>query len=128
MKEKEKLNKAGVHTLLDPYFWLIIQVVVLFVFAGRMDILQAWIYFFVCIIVITIVDFFLLRFAINLLNVRGGIPKDTKTWDKPLLLVLFSCSLFFVPLVAGLDIRFQWFILDFFDYSISVLEFMHRIY
>lgn len=121
-ENKKKLTKGGIHALVDPYWWLILQVVILFIAAGRLDMPQVWLYFIVVVIASTLINIILFKYALDLLNKRGEMPEGTPTWDKICLAVLFGNTLIFIPLVAGLDIgRFLWSNLGFFWMIVGIV-------
>jgi protein-S-isoprenylcysteine O-methyltransferase Ste14 len=105
-----KLNKSGIKVLVGTFLGPSIQVVLLFVSAGRVNIPRAWFY-----LVVSLVGMFggiVLVGIVNpeLLNHRGQWKKkkDTKRWDKFLLPVFGIMGFYILPVVIGLDIRFQW--------------------
>lgn len=105
-----KLNKFGIKVLVGTFLGPFIQVALLFISAGRMDIAGGWIY-----LVVSLVGMFggiVLVGMVNpeLLNHRGQWEKkkDTKPWDKVLLIVFGITGFYILPVVTGLDIRFQW--------------------
>jgi protein-S-isoprenylcysteine O-methyltransferase Ste14 len=85
----------------------ILQAVILFVSAGRPSWIWAWIYLGICVVSVTINSTIMLRTSPESIAERGR-PKETKDWDK-VIAGLWSLVLFIVlPLVAGLDERFEW--------------------
>jgi protein-S-isoprenylcysteine O-methyltransferase Ste14 len=83
----------------------VLQAVVLFAAAGRLDWTLAWVYLagYVGVVVVTSLT---VRDP-ELIAERGKIRADAKAWDKALT-VLFSVSGLGMLLVAGLDERFGW--------------------
>lgn len=105
-----KLNKSGIKVLVGTFLGPFIQVGLLFISAGRMNIPGGWVY-----LVVSFVGMFggiMLVYKANpeLLNHRGQWEKkkDTKPWDKVLLIVFGLMAFYILPVVVGLDIRFQW--------------------
>ncbi|MCP8304969.1 MAG: isoprenylcysteine carboxylmethyltransferase family protein [archaeon] len=102
-------RKIGIKIILRIPLFIILQAAILFVSAGRIDILRAWI--FVGIIALQYSLGFLLMYKYNpeLINQRArGIRQDTKSWDKVLMPVGIIMS-YVVLVVIGLDVgRFQW--------------------
>jgi protein-S-isoprenylcysteine O-methyltransferase Ste14 len=108
--ENRKLNKFGFKVLVGTFLGPFIQVALLFIFAGRMDIAGGWIY-----LVVSFIGMFggiVLVGMVNpeLLNHRGQWEKkkDAKPWDKVLLIAFGITGFYILPVVIGLDIRFQW--------------------
>lgn len=105
-----KLKKSGIKVLVGTFLGPFIQVTLLFVSAGNINIPRAW-----CYLVISFIGMFggiVLVGMVNpeLLNHRGQWKKkkDTKPWDKFLLIVFGIVGFYILPVVIGLDIRFQW--------------------
>ena len=105
-----KLNRYGIKVLVGTFLGPFIQVGLLFISAGRIDIAQGWVY-----LVVSFIGMFggiILVYKANpeLLNHRGQWEKkkDTKPWDKFLLISYGIVGFYILPFVIGLDIRFQW--------------------
>jgi len=108
-KNTPQLNKTGINVILAPYRWLVIQALVFFIAAGRIDIPRAWIYFGLAFTITTISAFIMWKYAPELANQRGEMKPGTPGWDKILLMTVFLLQLVPLPLAAGLDIgRFKW--------------------
>jgi protein-S-isoprenylcysteine O-methyltransferase Ste14 len=85
----------------------VIQGCVLFLSAGQIDWSWAWLYFGICLCSLSVNSYFMLKYHPDTIAERGH-PKDVKRWDK-VVSGLWSLFLFLlIPLVAGLDKRFQW--------------------
>ena len=88
-------------------FVFILQAVILFLSAGRSNWIWAWVYLGICVVSLSINSTIMLRTSPETIAERGK-PKETKDWDK-LIAGLWSLVLFIVlPLIAGLDERFDW--------------------
>lgn len=86
----------------------LLQAVILFLSAGRLDWLWAWVYLAICLVSVSINGTIMLRASPETIAERGRPSKQTKDWDK-VVAGLWSLILFLaVPLVAGLDMRFSW--------------------
>ncbi len=105
-----KLNKFGVKVLVGTFLGPFIQVALLFISAGRVNIPQGWVYLVVSFIGMFGGIMLVYRANPELLNHRGQWEKkkDTKPWDKVLLIAFCITGFYILPVVIGLDIRFQW--------------------
>lgn len=108
--ENKKLKKSGIKVIVGTFLGPFIQVTLLFVSAGHINIPRAW-----CYLVISFIGMFggiVLVGKVNpeLLNHRGQWKKkkDTKPWDKVLLIAYGITGFYVLPVVIGLDMRFQW--------------------
>jgi protein-S-isoprenylcysteine O-methyltransferase Ste14 len=80
---------------------------VLFLAAGRLDWLWAWVLLGIYLVGVAINAVFMLRNNLETIAERGR-PREMKDWDK-VVSGLWSLAQFLVlPLVAGLDVRFGW--------------------
>jgi protein-S-isoprenylcysteine O-methyltransferase Ste14 len=105
-----RLRRSGIKVLVGTFLGPFVQVTLLFISAGHMNISQAWFY-----LVVSFVGMFggiMLVYKVNpeLLNQRGQWEKkkDTKPWDKVLLIVYGITGFYILPVIIGLDARFQW--------------------
>jgi protein-S-isoprenylcysteine O-methyltransferase Ste14 len=88
-------------------FFVVLQAVVLFLAAGRLDWTWAWVYLGICLLSIAINGMFLLRTSPETIAERGR-PQATQNWDK-VIGGLWALVLYLIlPLVAGLDARYGW--------------------
>jgi hypothetical protein len=84
----------------------LLQGIILFASAGRLHWMWAWMYFGICLGSVVINGSILLRTHPDTIAERGR-AKDIKRWDK-ILSGLWSMALYiFVPLIAGLNFRFE---------------------
>jgi protein-S-isoprenylcysteine O-methyltransferase Ste14 len=87
--------------------FLVLQAVILFLAAGRLNWTWAWVFLGICLVSVSINGTIMLRTCPETIAERGR-PKETKGWDK-VVAALYSLAQFLVlPLVAGLDVRFGW--------------------
>ena len=105
-----RLRRSGIKVLVGTFLGPFIQVGLLFISAGRMNIPQVWFY-----LVVSFIGMFggiMLVYKANpeLLNHRGPWEKkkDTKPWDKVLLIAYGITGFYILPVIVGLDARFQW--------------------
>lgn len=109
--EKGRLDRHGVKRIVEVVAWTALSAVLLFVSAGRLDWLGAWVY--VGISVASILAVFSLAVALRpeLVNARGRARRDMRPFDKAFVKFFISCSVA-LPVVAGLDAgRFGWAVL-----------------
>jgi protein-S-isoprenylcysteine O-methyltransferase Ste14 len=86
---------------------LALQAAILFVCAGRLDWIWAWIFLAINIAVILINGIFLLPTKSEIIAERGR-PKEFKKWDKAVGGLWGVMYYLGVPIAAGLDARFGW--------------------
>ncbi len=85
----------------------VLQALILFAAAGRLDWIWAWVYLGIDVMTVAINSIFLRRINPETIAERGQ-PKEMKDWDK-VVSGLWALALYLaVPLVAGLDERFGW--------------------
>jgi protein-S-isoprenylcysteine O-methyltransferase Ste14 len=91
-------------------FFVILEAVILFAGAGRLDWTWAWVYLAICLGTLVINGTIMLRTSRETIETiaERGQPGDTATWDK-VVSGLWALALYLLlPLVAGLDVRFAW--------------------
>lgn len=87
--------------------FFVIIAAILFLSAGRLDWLWAWVYLGISLVSVIINGAIMLRTSPETIAERGQ-PQETKDWDK-LMGGLWGVVIYFaLPLVAGLDERFSW--------------------
>jgi len=108
--ENKKLKKSGIKVIVGTFLGPFIQGALLFISAGHIHIPRAWFY-----LVVSFIGMFggiMLVYKVNpeLLNHRGQWEKkkDTKPWDKVLLIAYGITGFYILPVIIGFDIRFQW--------------------
>jgi protein-S-isoprenylcysteine O-methyltransferase Ste14 len=88
-------------------FFIVLQAVILFLAAGRLNWTWAWVFLGICLVSVAINGAFMLRTSPETVAERGR-PQATQNWDK-VIGGLWALVLYLVlPLVAGLDVRFAW--------------------
>jgi len=79
----------------------------LFLAAGRINWIWAWVYLGICLVSVLINGSIMLRTNPETVAERGQ-PQETEGWDK-IVGGLWGATIYFaLPLVAGLDVRFDW--------------------
>jgi protein-S-isoprenylcysteine O-methyltransferase Ste14 len=96
------LNRAGTVLI---FFFLIAAI--LFVSAGTLDWVWAWVYLGICLVDMLINASIMLRTSPETIAERSRIG-ETRDWDKVLSGLLALVMYIALPLVAGLDVRFGW--------------------
>lgn len=85
-----------------------LQGVILFVGAGRLDWIWAWVYLAICVATVAINSTFLRRTNLEVVAERGRAVGHMRNWDR-LVSGVWSLSQYLVlPLIAALDVRFGW--------------------
>ena len=86
---------------------ILMMVAILFIPAGRLDWVMGWVYIGVFVLVTAVTA--LVADPELLMEERGRAKEDTESWDKVIftLYSLVSPALA-TPLVAALDVRFEW--------------------
>lgn len=108
-KSNKKLTKSGIKAIFSPFLGLLIQVVLFFVSAGHIEIIQGWIYYGVIFFALILSGLIMWKCLPELTNQRGRVQKGTESWDKAWLLIFFIMTIIIFPIIAGLDVgRFTW--------------------
>lgn len=98
----------GIKRIISVLLNITVLSIILFLSAGTIHIPRFWIYIGIGLIFLVINGILMYKYNPELIKVRGGIKKGTKTWDKILMTIYLLLSISF-PLIAGLDIgRYHW--------------------
>jgi protein-S-isoprenylcysteine O-methyltransferase Ste14 len=100
--EKPRLERSGVNRLLQIFVSIVVMGVVLFLSAGRLDWPAAWIFLGTYTLVILTLGVWVTRKHPDVVNERGKIAHDAKSWDK-VLMTIYSVMILVLLGVAGLD-------------------------
>ena len=102
-----KLDRSGISRIITVLGLLIVFGVTLFSVAGRLDWWEAWAFLGLYLAGILVNGLWGLRNNPAVINERGRISKNAKTWDKVigLFYMLFLLGTF---VLAGLDARLTW--------------------
>lgn len=87
--------------------FMVIIAGILFLASGRLSWIWAWIYLGINVGFMLINGTIMLRLSPETIAERGA-PKETKRWDKIVSGVYALAMYLALPLVAGLDVRFDW--------------------
>jgi protein-S-isoprenylcysteine O-methyltransferase Ste14 len=106
--EKRSSLAAGIVVRVGTIaFFIILQAMILLLAAGRLSWTWAWVYLGICLVSVVINGAIMLRTNPETIAERGR-PQATQNWDK-VIGGLWALLLYLVlPLVAGLDVRFDW--------------------
>jgi protein-S-isoprenylcysteine O-methyltransferase Ste14 len=88
-------------------FMLALEAAILFLAAGRLDWIWAWIFIGINLAVVLVNGTILMRTNPEIVAERGR-PKEVKNWDKAVSGLWALAQYLAIPLVAGLDARFGW--------------------
>lgn len=102
-----KLDRAGISRIVTVLSSLVFFGAILFVSAGRINWLEAWIFLGIYLAGVIANGVWSLRNNPEVLNERGRIGKNAKSWDK-VIGILYMVLLFAIYILAGLDMRFGW--------------------
>ena len=104
---KPELIKGIVTRAVTVVVFLTLNAAILFLAAGRLDWIWAWVYLGICLVSVLINASIMLRTSPETIAERGEL-KMTKTWDKVVSGLSGLAMYIALPLVAGLDVRFGW--------------------
>ena len=102
-----KLDRSGVNRIITVLGTLVLFGAILFVSAGRLNWWEAWIFLGIYLVGITLNGLYSLRHNPDMLNERGRMGENAKSWDKVIGLI-YMVLLFAIYILAGLDARYAW--------------------
>jgi protein-S-isoprenylcysteine O-methyltransferase Ste14 len=110
MNRKPRLTRSGYKRIIVIYAVMILNAVIFFAAAGRLNLPRAWFYLGLTFLGQTAV--FMLLFIrpemVEVVNARGEM-KLVKAWDRLFTLFYGLSTIIFIPLIAGLDVgRHNW--------------------
>jgi protein-S-isoprenylcysteine O-methyltransferase Ste14 len=85
----------------------VLQAAILFIAAGTLAWVWAWVFLGIYIASMMVNSLFLLRTSPETVAERGR-PKEMRNWDKVISSLWGLMQFLVLPLVAGLDLRFGW--------------------
>jgi len=111
MNDKPKLTSSGYKRIVVVFLAILLNAVLFFASAGRIDLPRGWVY----LIVLTLCQTFffillLVRFPemAEVVNARGEM-KMPKVWDKVFAILYSLVAMVAMPIIAGLDVgRYGW--------------------
>jgi len=102
-------TQAGVWLwTLKTIITFLLMTLVLFVSRGRWDWVEGWIFLGLFGFLQTVLSRLLARRSPDLLAERSHIQAETKSWDKPLVVLQAIVFPLICLIVSGLDLRFGW--------------------
>ena len=102
-----KLDRSGKNRILTVLGTILLFGAILFIAAGRLDWPEAWIFLSIYLAGTLAFGLWVLRHNPDVINERGRIGENAKSWDK--LIGLFSTIfLLGILILAGLDTRLAW--------------------
>lgn len=105
---KNALDRSGINRLIQVFGTLTFTGVVLFLAAGRLDWIAAWVYLILNLVIVATIGLFVARRNPEVINERGKLGQNAKNWDKAVM-ILYTLTMFVLLVVAGLDAaRFTW--------------------
>lgn len=106
--EAPGLDRSGRRRIVSVLFLFLIEVIVLFVAAGRLNWTEAWIYVGLRFGALLTLGLWAARKNPDAVNERGRSSENTKSWDK-VFGAIYAPMLLLTPVVAGLDAgRYAW--------------------
>ncbi len=102
-----KLDRAGVGRIVTVLASTLLFGAFLLIAAGRWNWVEAWAFLGISLGGILANGLYTLRHNPEMLNERGRMGKNTKSWDK-LIGLFYMIFLLSIYLLAGLDERFGW--------------------
>lgn len=105
-QEKQTLNRFGVRRIIQLIVMVLLYAVILFLCAGRLDWSGGWLFLLLYVGGIGL-NAVVLRGNPELINERGRVGPNTKSWDRWIAL-FFIASLLALLAVGGLDARYKW--------------------
>jgi protein-S-isoprenylcysteine O-methyltransferase Ste14 len=105
---KPRLERSGVNRILQVLVSIVMMGLVLFLTAGRIDWPAAWIFLATYALTVLTVGVWVARKHPDVINERGKIARNAKSWDK-VLMTIYSVMILVLLGVAGLDAgRYGW--------------------
>ncbi len=103
----EKINRLGIGRVITVLGSTLLMGAILFLVAGRLSWTEAWVLLGISLTGTLATALWNLRHNPQMLNERGRMGRNAKSWDKGIGL-LYTLFLFAIYVLAGLDARFGW--------------------
>lgn len=122
--QKGKLNQNGINRIGQIFVTIALIGAVLFLSAGRLDWIAAWVFIGLYVLAILTAGVWVMRHNPDLVNERGRVAENTKSWDK-VIGVIYMIAMLAMFIVAGLDAgRFGWSVMPFAVQVMGVIGFI----
>ena len=119
---KQRLNRYGVKGILIWYFAIFGCLLALLICSGKLDWVNAWVFFMVSMIYQTINVIIMIVWHPETLNERGKLAKEgTKPFDKIFIVLWMPVNLLSMAIMAWDAVRFQWSYMPFWVLILGVL-------
>lgn len=105
--DKPRLDHSGYKRMIVVFAFIFILAILLFTAAGTLSWAAAWLYTGLYWITLLTVGIWVARRDPELINERGRKSDQTKPFDKVIGILYFPLP-FIMPIVAGLDYRYDW--------------------
>lgn len=100
------LRRSGVRYIVLSFLALLLQAVIFFISAGRIDLPRAWFFFIASLAYYIIAILIYYKFNLELLNRRGEKRQDVKSWDMVLAPLYLFIGHYAIFVIIGLEYRF----------------------
>ncbi|HVN55232.1 MAG TPA: isoprenylcysteine carboxylmethyltransferase family protein [Anaerolineaceae bacterium] len=102
-----KLDRDGINRIIQVLGFLLVTGGILFACAGRLAWIEAWVFLSIYLAGVLLNGLWTLRHDPGLINERGRIGPNAKSWDK-IIGLIYTVLLLGTMIVSGLDARFGW--------------------
>ena len=106
-KEENKVSEGILARAAQILIMFLIMALELFLGAGTLGWIWAWIFLGIALLSVSINAFFLMRTSPETIAERGK-PREIQNWDKWIGGGLLISQYFLIPIIAALDFRFGW--------------------
>jgi protein-S-isoprenylcysteine O-methyltransferase Ste14 len=106
-EDRQKVSAGIAARIGQIVIGFIFEAIVLFLSAGRLNWVWAWVFLGIYLLSVSINSAFMFRTSPETIAERGK-PGEMKDWDKVVSGLWSLFQFFLLPLVAGLDVRFGW--------------------
>lgn len=121
-EEKTKLNRSGIRGILLWYLMVTSALLILLFCSGKFDWLNAWVYFIISILYLTILNLIAIKKNPEMLNERGKVFREgTKLFDKIFIVLWMPMILISMLIIAWDVIRFHWSYIPFWTLFIGII-------
>jgi protein-S-isoprenylcysteine O-methyltransferase Ste14 len=107
MSDTARLDRSGKNRIAIVLGTILLFGTILFIASGRLDWPEAWIFLAIYLVGTLVFGIWVLRHNPAVINERGRVGQNTKSWDK-LIGVFYTVFLLGILILAGLDARFAW--------------------